>query len=109
MAISIENPNPKLVAKRFVLPVLAAWLINTGTWMIVFAASQPILSGLLNISNWYAEHFGSGDLQEESWNFPLITREIAEGSIPIMLGLLLGFWVLHRKRQKSKAPAPSGG
>ena len=93
--------SPRVLLKRFAIPVIAAWLIYLGAFSVVFTVSQPILSSLLGIVNWYTQHFRpTGNLVEEAWwNFPLWFKEIAEGLIPIVLGLLLGLWALARKRR----------
>ncbi len=87
------------LARRFAIPMFSVWLIHAGIWTALIAASQPILSGLLRISNWYVQRYlPTGNLVEEiPWNVYFTMGSIVEDTIPIILGLLLGFWVLRRK------------
>jgi hypothetical protein len=104
--MSEEQISAEILARRFAVPVFAVWLLHAGVWIAIIAASQPILSGLLRISNWYVQHFlpTSNLIEEISWSMYFTFGEIAEGIIPIVLGLLLGFWVLRRKTAKSRMP-----
>ena len=66
--------------------MFSVWLIHAGIWTALIAASQPILSGLLRISNWYVQRYlPTGNLVEEiPWNVYFTMGSIVEDTIPII-------------------------
>lgn len=103
-------PSNSHLFRRFAIPAVVVWLIYLGIWYLLFAISQPILGLLLDLLNWYREHFmpSALSLETEGWAMHSLMSAFAEGAILIVLGLLLGLWPLYRKRQQQKAPAVTG-
>jgi hypothetical protein len=93
----------KTLFKKFAMPILAALLLHEGIWMVVVTLEQPILSAFFSVQNGFEEHFAAGEhmvLEEVSWTLSSTAVQVGEAMIPIVFGLILGFWVLYRKRQK---------
>jgi len=97
--------NP--MVRRFAGPVLAAWLIFIGLWMILDEAEQVVLSLLTKTLNWMGDHIitSSPRIEEASVSARYLLLWIAEALVPIIFGLLVGWWIL-RMRRKTPAPAP---
>jgi hypothetical protein len=91
-------PPMKALVRRFALPIVAAWLLCEGIWLIVLTLTQPIHLVLMEVANWYVKHFTAGSsLYETSWYLSFAVGHIVEGLIPLALGLLLGFWIRHKR------------
>jgi|SRR6185437_4642602 hypothetical protein len=94
-------PPMRILVRRFAVPIVSVWLLHMGIWMIVVILTQPLLSAIFGVVNWCIEHFSGGNtLEYVSWSLSSTAVQIGEGMIPVALGLLLGFSVLYRKRQK---------
>ena len=94
--------NLKPLIRRFAGPAIAAYLLHWGLWSLVMEAEQVILSALTRTLNWVADHFLGGFPRVETafWSARLLVVEVCTwGFIPILLGLLLGWWLMHRKRR----------
>jgi hypothetical protein len=90
--------------RRWALPIIAAWLLHMGVWMfIVSVAEPPILSILTKTVNWFIELFTARawPIEELSWSSRFTAYQTSESLIPILVGLLIGWWVLRRKTRIS--------
>lgn len=90
----------KTLVKRFAAPVIAAWLLHLGVWMlIVFVAEPSVMSVLTRTVNWFSELLAGGSwrIEDVSWPSRFVAFEIGESIVPIFIGLLMGWWVLRRK------------
>jgi hypothetical protein len=91
----------KPVARRFAAPALAAWLLYLGAWLILFAVEQHVMSFLTQTLGWFVDHFpfNLGPVEKTGASIQLFAQNIAEGAGLIVLGLLVGLWVVHRKKK----------
>lgn len=91
----------KTLARRFAAPALAAWLLHLGAWLVLFAVEQQVLSFLTQTLGWFVDHFPFSFGAVEKWYTPFqfFAQNIAEGAGLIVLGLLVGLWVVHRKKR----------
>jgi len=87
----------KPLARRFAAPALAAWLLYVGMWTILFAIEQQVMSLL----GWLFDHIpiNFGVVEKTYYPIQRFGQNMAEGLVPILLGLLAGLWVVRRKRQ----------
>lgn len=95
-------------ANRFALPALAAWLLHAGMWMLIFVLCQPIVAALSNSVNWFLDEFfaGNGTIVETSLRLRFIAPEAGEGLVLGALGITVGAWVTHRKKESGKTIQP---
>jgi hypothetical protein len=97
--MNIASPN--LLFRRFAGPVIAAYLLHLGMWLLLLTGTQVVLALLTRTVNWLAmalfRQFSAVE-QEEVFLRPL-AGELAYGIVPIILGLLVGWWVWHRRRR----------
>jgi hypothetical protein len=91
----------KPLARRFAAPALAAWLLHLGVWLVLYAIEWQIISLLTQTVGWFVDHFPFSFGTVEKWYTPiqLFTQNMAEGAGLIVLGLLVGLWVVHRKKK----------
>jgi hypothetical protein len=96
------------LAKRFALPALAAWLLHAGIWTLIFVLCQTIMAVLSNSVNWFLDEFfaGNGAIVETSWRLRFIAPEAGEGLILGSLGIIIGAWVIYRKKESGKTIQP---
>jgi hypothetical protein len=96
----------KPLARRFAAPVIAAYLVHLGVWLLLFIGTQVVMALLTRTVNWLAmELFGQFSVvEQEAVLVRLLPGELAEGIVPIIAGLLVGWWVLFRKL---RIPRPS--
>ncbi len=88
--------------RRFVLSAIAAYLLHWGVWVLIFEAEQIILSEVTKVLTWVADHSPAGFLRTEGvyWSARVVAADAAsEGFLPIVLGLLIGWWLLRRKKR----------
>jgi hypothetical protein len=86
--------------QRFAGPVVAAYLLHLGVWSLIMAGTQVAMSALTRILNSLADHSLAGfpRVEEEAWLPHFLAPQIAEGFVPIIVGLLIGWWILHREQ-----------
>jgi hypothetical protein len=91
-----------LLARRFAGPVFAAYLLHWGIWSLLLVITHAVLVVLAKTLYWVTlGMFGSFHILEEELMPALrfLPAEIAQAMIPIILGLLVAWWVLYRKRR----------
>lgn len=85
-------------ARRFAGPVIAAYLLHWGMWTLLLTGTQVLLAFLTGSVNWLAALFGQFSVvEQETFLFRPLPGELLEGIVPIVVGLLVGWWVLYRK------------
>ena len=95
----------KPLARRFVAPAIAAWLLYIGVWILLFAIEQPVMAWLTQTVGWFISHLPywrypySGTVETTSWLISLFAQNMVEGAGLIFLGLLVGLWAVHRKKK----------
>jgi hypothetical protein len=89
----------KPLARRFAAPALAAWLLYIGAWLVLFAIEQPVMAFLTQTVGGFVEHFLDSMVEKTSWSTRLFAQNMAEGVVLILLGLLVGSWVVRRKKK----------
>lgn len=93
------------LTKRFAGPVIAAYLLHWGVWWLIFVVTQGVMVVLTNTLDWIASGvFGSFQLVERE-SMPgllAIPEELLGGVIPLIFGLLVGWWIL---RHRANAPS----
>ena len=91
----------KPLMRRFAAPALAAWLLYFGAWLVLFAIEQPVMALLTQTLGWVIDHspFNFGPVEKTGSSIQLFALNIAEGVVLIFLGLLVGLWVVHRKKK----------
>ena len=90
----------KPLAQRFAGPVIAAYLLYLGVWLLLFVGTQVVMALLTGTVNWVFELFGQfAVVEREAVLLRLLPGELAEGIVPIIAGLLVGWWVLRRKQK----------
>ena len=89
-----------LLVRRFAAPVLAAYLLHWGVWALLLVADEVVLSALTTTVNWLAfvlfRQFSV--VEREAVLLRPLLGELAGGIVPIILGLLVGWWVFRRQR-----------
>ena len=91
----------KPLARRFSAPALAAWLVFLGAWLVIFAIEQQVMSFLTQTVGWFVDHLPGnlGPVEKTGSSIQLFAQNMAEGAVLILLGLLVGLWVVHRKEK----------
>jgi hypothetical protein len=91
----------KPLARRFAAPIIAAWLLYCGLWLVLFAIETQVISLLTQTLGWIVDHFLFSFGTVEKWYAPiqLFAQNMAEGAGLIILGLLVGLWAVHRKQK----------
>lgn len=90
----------KPLIRRFVAPAISAWLLYMGVWLVLFAVEQLVMSVLTKAVNWFILQFLSpSDIMGTFWHTRLLMEEAAAGGISISLGLLVGLWVIRKKKR----------
>jgi hypothetical protein len=91
----------KPLARRFAAPALAVWLLYLGVWLVLHAIEWQVISLLTQTVGWFVDHFPFGVGTVEKWYTPIqaFAENMAEGAGLIVLGLLVGLWVVHRKKK----------
>jgi hypothetical protein len=88
------------------MPVLAAYLLHWGVWAVEAEAEQVVMSVLTKALNWFGDHSlaNFARIEEATWSARYLAEEaLTFGLVPIVLGLLLGWWVLRRNRKASQS------
>ena len=86
------------------LPAIAAWLLHAGIWwIVVFVVTTPIMSGISHSVNWFLDEFagGNGTIVETYWTARYTATQAAEALIPVVLGILVGAWVLRNQKKEA--------
>jgi hypothetical protein len=86
--------------RRWAPPVIAAWLLHLGAWSIIrFVAEPSVMSLLARTLNWFIEHFTAKGwpIEQVPWPSRFTAYQMADDIVPIVIGLLIGWWVLRRK------------
>jgi uncharacterized membrane protein YqjE len=97
----------KLLAQRFIGPIIAAYLLHWGVWSLVAEAEQVVMSLLTRIFNFLADMSRAAHIEIATWSPRLIAADATTyGLLPIVLGLLVGFWILQRKRKSVQTISP---
>ena len=91
----------KPLARRFAAPALAAWLLYLGVGLVLYAIEWQVISLLTQTVGWFVDHFPFSFGTVEKWYAPIqiFAQNMAEGAGLIVLGLLVGLWVVHRKKK----------
>jgi len=90
----------KLSVRRFIGPVIAAYLLHWGIWALTLQVEQIVMSALTRIFNFLGDIFGTAHIEAAMWSVRLNAgNAVAYGLLPVAIGLLAGFWVLQRKRK----------
>lgn len=87
--------------RRFAGAAVAAYFLHWGAWALVLEAETVIMSALTRTLNWIADHSlgASHHIETVSWSARLVAADACVwGLIPIVLGLVIGWWVVQRKR-----------
>jgi len=97
-----ENTIPGIcpLLRRWPPSVIAAWLLHLGLWMLIVSVAEPLtMSVLTKTLNWFVERFTARawPIEEVSWPSSFTAYRMADGIVPILIGLLIGWWVLRRK------------
>ena len=94
------NANPGVLFRRFAPAVIAAYLLHWGIWALLLVMDQVVLWALTTTVNWLAlvlfRQFSV--IEQEAVLLRPLPRELAYGIVPIILGLLVGWWVWRRRR-----------
>jgi len=103
---SMAVGKPGVLFRRFAPAVVAAYLLNWGVWDLLFVAEQLVMSALTKTINWLAlGMFGVFDLvEEEGVSGRYLPQQILIGVVPIVFGLLIGWWVFRRRRNIQQRP-----
>jgi hypothetical protein len=93
----MESVKP--LVRRFAAPVVAAYLLHWGVWMLLLVAEQVVMAGLTQSVNWVATEFFGKFAFIEEWTVSthFLPIQVSEGVIPIAAGLLVGYWTMCRK------------
>jgi hypothetical protein len=94
----------KPLVLRFLGPVLAVYLLHWGIWWLVLEADQIVMSGLTKSFNWAADFTAAAHIEVATWSASLLATEAgSEALLPIVLGLLIGWVVLNRRKRRRPA------
>jgi hypothetical protein len=68
-------------------------------WLVLFAIEQQVMSFLTQTLGWLVDHLPAnlGPVEKTGSSIELLAQNMAEGAVLILLGLLVGLWVVHRK------------
>jgi len=98
--------TPGVLFRRFAPAVIAVYLMHWGVWELLFVAEQLVMAALTRTINWVAltmfHSFSS--VWEEVVSGKYLLQQVAIGVVPIILGLLVGWWVLRRRRKPQQHP-----
>jgi len=74
-----------------------------GLWMILVEAEQVVLALLTQMFNWIGDHIlpSLPRVEEASVSVRYLLQWVAEALAPIILGLLVGWWILRIRRKPS--------
>jgi hypothetical protein len=80
--------------------LIAACLLHMGLWMLIVSVAEPsAMSVLTKTVNWFIERFTTKawPIEEMSWPPRFVAYQMAQGIVPIFVGLMIGWWILRRK------------
>ncbi len=89
--------------RRWAPPVIAAFLLHLGLWMLIVSVAEPsVMSMLTKTLNWFIEHFTAKawPIEEVAWPLRFTAYQMADGIATILIGLLIGLWA-HRRKTRS--------
>ena len=91
---------------RFAAPILAAYLLHWGVLALLFIAEDVVMAALTKTVNWVASSMFASfwSIEEETLSVRLLPAPLADGIPPLVLGLLIGWWVLRRRRKTQQHP-----
>ena len=90
--------NIKFLVRRFAGPVIAVYLLNLGVWLLLLVVTQFVMFIITKAVNGFAELLGSFSFVEGvAVSARFLPMQLADGVVPIILGLLVGWWVWRRK------------
>jgi hypothetical protein len=96
----------KPLVQRFAGPVVAAYLLYLGVWFLLVTGTQVVMALLTRTVNWLAFALFGQFSAVEGVAVPaqFLLVELGEGIVPIMAGLLVGWWVLQQQRLRDHVP-----
>jgi hypothetical protein len=101
----VNLATAKLLVRRFAGSVVAAYLLHWGIWSLLLLATQAVMALVTGGVNGLAVLLGQFPaVEQETVLLRPLPGEIVEGIVPIIAGLLVGWWVLHRKRTRLQSP-----
>jgi uncharacterized protein (TIGR03382 family) len=94
--------------RRFAGPVIAAYLLYLGVWTVLFVATEIAMFVMTRTVNWFAMvMFGQFSVvEQEAVAGRYLAEECTEAAIPIILGLLVGWWLMRRRRRSLEQTVP---
>jgi len=97
--------KPGALCRRLAPAIVAAYLMHWGVLDLLFVVDQVVLSALTKTVSWLAlaifHNFSFVEV-DVAWRYLL--PQIAIGVVPIFLGLLVGWWMLRRRRNAQQHP-----
>ena len=97
--------KPGVLFRRFAPAVVAAYLLHWGVWALLLVVDQMVLWALTATVDWSAlllGQFSAVEQEEVLWR--ALPAEVADGIVPLILGLLVGWWVWNRRRKTQPHP-----
>lgn len=93
----------RILAKRFAGPVIAAYLLHWGGFVLLLTGTQVVLALLTRTVNWVAALFGQVSIvPQETVLLRLLPGELAEGAVPLLAGMLIA-WLIWRRKSRNRA------
>ena len=103
--------KPGMLFRRLAPAIVAAYLLHWGVLDLLFVVDQVVLSALTKTVSWLAlAIFHNFSFVEVGVAWRYLLPQIAIGVVPLILGLLVGWWVWRRRRktqQQSLQPSES--
>jgi hypothetical protein len=97
--------KPGVLFRRFAPAIVAAYLMHWGVWALLFVVDQMVLWALTATVDWSALLLGQfSAVERETVLLRPLPGELAEGIVPLILGLLVGWWLRRRRRGTQQHP-----
>ena len=91
--------------RRFAPAVVAAYLLHWGLLDLLFVVDQFVMSALTKTVSWLAlAIFHNFSFVEVGVAWRYLLQQVLIGVVPIFLGLLVGWWMLRRRRNAQQHP-----